>query len=142
MVEYYLGSMLGEWGRLALDFMLKQPSAIAIVMVVWLGLFAAGRLQLWHIRQKSEQLVVETGRELVAAKRRLTAEGLYNQIYPHWSTAVPGWAWFVPHRLELWPVRATAEVVQEKLAFSPEWIAETLQRYQLTMAENERVQRS
>jgi len=132
----FIKSMLGSLGRPVLDFMLNNPSFVTAILAVWLGVFVAGRLQLQHVEQKSVELVVEMGRELIAKKPHITARGLYKRIYPHWCKAVRGWAWFVPHRLDLWPVPVRPETVQQKLPFSPQWIAEVLRRHGILLEEN------
>ncbi|MCG2768690.1 MAG: hypothetical protein L6435_09965 [Anaerolineae bacterium] len=132
----FVRSMLGSLGRPVLDFMINNPSLVTGVLTVWLGVFVAGRLQLRHIERKSVELVLEMGRELIARKPHITARGLYKRIYPRWSEAVREWAWFVPHRLDLWPVPARPETVQQKLPFSAQWIAEVLHQYGIPLEKN------
>lgn len=129
MILEILKSMLGAWGRFLLEVMTDNPAPVTTIFAVWLAIFFAGRVQLWRIEQKSRALVVELGRELLATTPQMTAQGLYQSIYPRWGEAVPHWAWFIPHRLDLWPVPAKAEWVQQKLAFSPQWIAEVLRQH-------------
>jgi hypothetical protein len=138
MMELYLKSLLGGWGSAVLDFMLNQPSVVAALLLVWFGIFVAGRLQLRRIEQKSAQLVVTTARELLAAQPQLTLQGLYEQIYEPWRAMVSTWALFIPHRLDLWPVPVTAETVQQKRVFSPQWLAEVLHRHGLILEESGR----
>ena len=138
MMEYYLRGMLGEWGDLALDFIQHNPTVVAAVLLVWMGLFAAGRWQLWRIRQESVKLVVAVAQELTATKPHLTSQELYERIYARWGERVGQWAWFVPHRLELWPVPATAQAVQQKFPFSPQWVAEVLRQHEIKLKEDER----
>ena len=134
-VEFIRG-MLGGLGRPVLDFMLDNPLVVAGVLAVWLSVFVAGRLQLRRIERESVALVVEIGQELVAQKPRITARGLYKRIYPHWCKALRQWAWFVPHRLDLWPVPVKPETVQQKLPFSPQWIAEVLRQNNVILDEH------
>lgn len=132
----FIKSMLGDLGRPVLDFMLDNPSFVTIILAVWLGVFVAGRLQLRHIERKSVGLVVEMGRELIAKKPHITARGLYKRIYPRWCEAVREWGWFVPHRLDLWPVPVKPETVQQKFPFSPQWITEVLRQHGVRLEEN------
>ena len=132
----FIKSMLGSLGRPVLDFILDNPSFVTVILAVWLGVFAAGRLQLRRIEHKSVELVLEMGQELIAKKPHITARGLYKRIYPRWCEAVRGWAWFVPHRLDLWPVPVRPETVQQKLPFSPQWIAEVLRQHDIRLEEN------
>jgi hypothetical protein len=132
----FIRGMLGSLGRPVLDYMLDNPSVVTVVLTVWVGIFVAGRLQLRRIEQRSVELVVEMGRELIAREPHITARGLYKRIYPRWCEAVRGWAWFVPHRLDLWPVPVRPETVQQKLFFSPQWIADVLRRYGIPLEKN------
>jgi hypothetical protein len=132
----FIRSMLGSLGRPVLDFMLENPQIVTGVLAVWLGIFVAGRLQLRRIEQKSTELVVGLGRDLIAEKPHITARGLYKRIYPRWCEAVRGWAWFVPHRLDLWPVPVRPETVQQKLPFSPQWVAEVLRQHGIQLEED------
>lgn len=104
----------------------QQPILVTGILAVWLGVFVAARLQLWHIEWKTIELVVKMSPELVAEKPHITPRGLYKRIYPRWSQSLRKWGWFVPHRLDLWPVPVRPETVQQKLSFSPQWIAEVL----------------
>jgi len=136
MILAFVKGMLGNLGRPVLDFILDNPSFVTGVLAVWLGVFVAGRLQLRHIEQKSVELVVELGRELIAKKPHITASGLYKRIYPRWSQSLRKWGWFVPHRLDLWPVPVRPETVQQKFPFSPQWIAEVLRQHGTPLEEN------
>jgi hypothetical protein len=129
----FIRSMLGNLGGQVLDFMIAHPMLVTVTLTVWLGVFVAGRLQVRRIEQKSADLVVEMGRELIARKPHITARGLYKRIYPRWCAALRGWAWFVPHRLDLWPVLVKPETVQQKFLFSPQWIAEVLRRHGIAL---------
>ncbi|MBE7556006.1 MAG: hypothetical protein HS126_33545 [Anaerolineales bacterium] len=139
MMELYLKSLLGGWGSAILDFMLDQPSVVAGLLLVWFAIFVAGRLQLRRIEQKSAELVVTMARELLVTQPDLTPEGLYEQVYEPWRARVSQWALFIPHRLDLWPVPVTAKTVQQKLAFSPDWLVEVLRRHGLLLEKSERV---
>jgi hypothetical protein len=118
--------MLGELGSPALDFMRHHPTVVAGILFVWLGLFAAGRWQLWRIQQESVKLVVTMAQDLNTVQPPLSAQELYERLYARWAELIGQWAWFVPHRLDLWPVPVTVKTVQQKFPFSPAWVAEVL----------------
>jgi hypothetical protein len=136
MLLAFIRSMLGSLGGPVLDFMLDNPAPVTGLLAVWLGVFVAGRLQLRHIERKSVELVVEIGQELIAARPHITAKGLYRRIYPQWSQSLRKWGWFVPHRLDLWPVPVRPETIQQKLPFSPQWVAEVLRQQGIRLEEN------
>jgi hypothetical protein len=136
MILAFVKSMLGSLGRPVLDFILNNQSLVSAILAVWLGVFMVGRLQLQRIERKSVELVVEMGRELLANKPHITASGLYERIYPRWSQSLREWGWFVPHRLDLWPVPVKPETVQQKLPFSPQWIAGVLRQHGFQVEED------
>ena len=136
MIKAFLESMLGPL-RPALDFVFDNPSLITTVLLVWMGIFVAGRLQLGNIERKSTELVVAMSQKLIADKPHITSQGLYKRIYPRWAESLRDWGWFVPHRLDLWPVLVTPETVQHKLPFSPQWIAKALRQNDVRLEELE-----
>lgn len=140
MFDALLRMMLGSWGSRALDFIVGHPTLVTSVFAVWLGLFAAGRYQLWRIERKTTELVVEMSRDLIAQKPHITARGLYKRIYPRWTESLRRWAWFIPHRLDLWPVPVRPETVEQKFPFSAQWIAETLRQHGIRLEEHGRKQ--
>ena len=137
MIEYFVKSMLGTLGGGVLDFMKHNPAIVAGVMAIWLALFVAGRLQLWHIQRKSAELVVAMSRQFIADKPHITSSGLYKHIYPSWSQSLRQWAWFIPHRLDLWPIPVRPEMVQQKFPFSPQWIAGVLRDHDIKLDEHD-----
>lgn len=136
MIVEFVKGMLGSLSPV-LDFMLNNPTITSAILLVWLAIYAAGRVQLWKIEQKTKELVLQISREHIARKPQITSKVLYKNIYPSWSEAVPEWGWFVPHRLDLWPAPVTPENVASKLSFSPQWIANFLCKQSICLAEFE-----
>ncbi|HEY89886.1 MAG TPA: hypothetical protein G4N98_09195 [Thermoflexia bacterium] len=128
MVEALVRGLLGPLSGL-LDFILDNPILISGILAVWLGIFVAGKLQLQNIERKTVELVLGTSPSLIAAKPHITSRGLYKRIYPRWETSLRQWGWFIPHRMDLWPVPITPETVRQKLPFSYQWIAEILAQH-------------
>jgi hypothetical protein len=137
MLLQFIRSMLGPVFGPVLDFILENPAPVASFLAVWLIIYAAGRLQLRHIERQTERLVTEAAQEIVVDKPHITSRGLYKRIYVDWSQQVRQWGWFVPHRLDLWPVPARSETVQHKFGFSPEWIAAVLDKHGIRLDEHE-----
>jgi hypothetical protein len=81
--------------------------------------------------------VLDASREWLSKKPNITAAGLYKRIYPRWSEAVRDWGLFIPHRLEIWPVRVSPQSVRDKLSFSPQWIAALLAKHGLPLQAKE-----
>jgi hypothetical protein len=132
MIQVMVRSMLGRAGSAAMDWLIGHPIFTTAVLGLALAAYLLGRLQLTRIERRTAALVLDMSREWLRKKPNLTASGLYRRIYPVWSQSVSGWAWFIPHRWELWPVRVRPETVQRKLALSPQWIAELLARHGLS----------
>jgi hypothetical protein len=117
-----------------LDFIENQPGTVAIILLFWFGIYWAGRLQLKHIEKKTVELVIISTQKELAKHPNLSVKGLYKRIYPEWEKSLPEWGgWFIPHRSDLWPVPIRVKTVQEKMSFSPEWIAKVLLAYKISV---------
>jgi hypothetical protein len=136
MIDAVVRGMLGSLSPV-LDFLLEHQILVSSVFLVWLIVYGAGRYQLRRIRQRTIQLVVELGRKYVADNPRITSKTIYRRAYARWAESLPRWAWFVPHRLDLWPVPVNADTVSHKFSFSPEWVAEVLRRHDVPLREFE-----
>jgi len=136
IVEVVKG-MLGPFLAPVLDFILDNPAITSTVFLVWFVIYEAGRIQLRQIEQKTNHLVLQIGQTEIAQNPHITAQSLYQRIYPRWSESLPKWGWFVPHRLDLWPVPITTKNVTHKIPFSPEWIANSLREQNVSLAEPE-----
>ena len=128
----------GMLGPLApvLDFILDNPAVTSAVFLLWLVVYAAGRIQLRNIEEKTKDLVLQISRAEIARNPQTTSRSLYKTIYPRWSETLPQWGRFVPHRLDLWPVPVTAQNVTQKITFSPEWIADILREQDIFPRDN------
>ncbi len=120
--------ILGALGPL-LDWMIAHQSVVTIAFAVLLGVYALGRYQLGIIARNTEELVIRRFEEFVREESDISPEALYRRIYPEWAESVKKWAWFVPHRFDLWPVPANERTVKGKIGFSPEWISDVLSRH-------------
>nr|MBC7245402.1 hypothetical protein [Chloroflexota bacterium] len=109
-----------------MNWLRGHPGATTSIFALLLLLYLLGRWQLYRIEQRTARLVLEMSREWLTKKPNITAGGLYKRIYPRWSASVRQWGLFIPHRLEIWPVPVRPETVQQKLSFSPQWIAALL----------------
>lgn len=125
-------AMLGPIGGF-LDWAKVNPVPVAIPLFLWATLWYIAKLQLKRIETHTTQLVLDMGREAIAASSNISVQTLYQRIYPVWAAALPNWAWFMPHRLELWPVRVSPERVQQSLDFSPQWIADVLANHDIVI---------
>lgn len=137
MIEVMIRSMLGKSGAAVLDWLRSHPEVTTAIFALLLTVYAMGRLQLRRIEQHTTQLVLDMSREWLAKKPNITASGLYKRIYPRWSESVRHWGLFIPHRLEIWPVPVRPETVQDKLSFSPQWIAALLAKHGLPLQAKE-----
>jgi len=134
MIEAFVRGMLGSLSPV-LDFLLENQVLVSSVFLVWLIIYGAGRYQLKRIEQRTIQLVVELGRKYAAENPRITSKTIYRRAYSRWAESLTRWAWFVPHRLDLWPVPVNADTVSQKFSFSPEWVAEVLRRHGVALRE-------
>ena len=124
MIESIIRGLLGPSLSPIVDFIKNNPSILAIILFIFIALYVAGRFQLHAINGKTRDFVMEHCQKEMELKPNISAEALFEAIYPEWAAEVSKWAWFIPHRLDFWPVRVTPDRAKEKLAFSPDWIAD------------------
>jgi hypothetical protein len=129
-------TLLGPFA-IILDYITGNPVIFSIILSIYLGIYIAGVIQLRNIKEKTTLLVIEISQQELRKKPNITSGGLYKRIYPLWEKEVKNWGWFVPHRLELWPVPVSPDVVKQKMAFTPQWIADTLKKNNINLNENE-----
>jgi hypothetical protein len=120
-----------------LDFIIEKPLIVAAIMAVYLGIYMAGYFQLRNIKNKTTLMVIEMSQQELKKKPNITSGGLYKRIYPAWEKEIKSWGWFIPHRLDLWPVLVTPENLQQKMSFTPQWIANLLKKNNILLTENE-----
>lgn len=136
MIEGIIRGMLGSWGSQLLDIILDHSVIVTGLLSIWLAVYIAGRVQLARIEQRTIAMVTSLSRQMIAQKPHITARGLYRRIYPRWKESVRQWGWFIPHRLDLWPVPVRAETVEKKIPFSAQWIAEVLAQHGVELEQN------
>lgn len=126
MFQEILYTMVGEWGRAAIEWMLAHPAITGAGMLIWTTLFLAGKAQLRRVEARTLPLVLDEACQALAEKPGLTAEELYDHLYPAWCRMVRRTAWFVPHRWEMWPLPASPAIVRDRMGFTPQWVARHL----------------
>jgi hypothetical protein len=126
MVRELVAQMLGGYGNALLVFITSNPALLALVLVAWFGVIFAGNLQLRRVERETVRLVVHESARLMAANPTITARQLHEALYPVWVAELRRWAWYVPHRWELWPVPAQPETVQRHFEFTPKWLRQVL----------------
>lgn len=126
MVEGLIRGLLGPSLAPLLDWVLENQFIVAIILAVVLALYIAGRVQLGTIRTKTEEMVLELSAGFIKSKPHITTRGLFKKIYPVWSEQVTGWAKFIPHKHDLWPVPIKPDTVAAKMGFDHKWIADAL----------------
>ncbi len=126
MIISWVRTMLGPLSAI-LDWFSAHPGLITGILVVWLVLYVAGRIQLSRIRQRSAALVVAQSQHELAFDPSISLAVLRDRLLAQWQAEYAGWRfWFVPHKYEFWPVKATPRNVLVKMPFSPEWLHEVL----------------
>lgn len=129
MVRELVAQMLGGYGNTLLIFVASNPALLALVLVAWFGVMFAGNLQLRRVERETVQFVVRESARLLAANPTISARQLREALYPIWVAELRRWAWYVPHRWELWPVVAKPETVQRHFEFTPKWLHQVLSEW-------------
>lgn len=142
MIETFIRGLLGPSLAPLLDFLETHPALVAAFLFVLVGLYVAGRVQLNNISNKTKTYVLNKYQEVIQRRPKITAAGLYKLIYPEWAEEVKTWGWFIPHRLDLWPVPVNAENVKSKITFDAKWVADILQKNKIELISEEETQNS
>jgi hypothetical protein len=126
MFQEILYAIVGPWGRAAIEWMLAHPLITGTGFLIWTVLLVAGKAQLRRIEARTLPLVFDESRQMLAEQPGLTAEELYDRLYPAWCRMVRRTAWFVPHRWEIWPLPASPRIVRDRIGFTPHWVVQRL----------------
>jgi len=137
MIDAIIRATLGPSLTPIYDFMLSHMTEVSYVLLVVIALYFAGVLQVRSIEQKTRAMVLDASKKAITNKPHITSRGIYKQLFPQWEAQVKKWAWFVPHRLDLWPVPVNAANVQKRFNFSPEWISELLKQNDIHLDEHD-----
>jgi hypothetical protein len=126
MVDAVLREMLGPFAFI-LDFILANPELVSGILAVWLAVYIAGRIQLWKIEQQLKLLILEEGQRTAAAgKKSISYHGVYKRVEKQFQEGLPFGMFFIPHRLDLWPVPPTYAHVTKRIPLSQELIEKVL----------------
>jgi hypothetical protein len=136
MILAFVRSALGPLAFI-LDLIIENPVISSLIMAVYLGIYLAGYFQLRNIKNKTALMVIEMSQQELKKKPNITSSGLYKRIYPIWEKQIKSWGWFIPHRLDLWPVLVTPDHLKQKMSFTPQWIADLLKENNILLTENE-----
>lgn len=127
-MTFMLKWLLGSPGRSIVTYLETHPLLWTSVLGVWFLFYLIGRLQLYQIRKRTDLMVVEEARQLLIIKPYITSSGIYRRVFPKWKLAVKNWAWFVPNRLEIFPVSSSPDNVLLKFSFTPDWVKSCLEK--------------
>lgn len=136
MLMASLRGMLGKVGCAMLDAVLENPLVVTVALAVWMAVWIAGRAQLLNIRKRTVCLVMSVAREYAGEQRKIRLPEFYAVVYERWASSLKNWAWFIPHRLDLWPVPPTPESVRQRLGFSPDSVARLLREHQIAVEDD------
>lgn len=115
-------SMLGAWSRAVVDWLQAHPATTALALSIWLSLFFAGKYQLHRLQVRTQVWAIENATAVLKQHPGITAQQLYDQLYPDWRQMLRRTAWFIPHRWELWPLPATPDRAAKRIDFTPQWL--------------------
>lgn len=128
MIEGIIRSLLGPSLTPVLDYLQNNPGIVAIFLFVLVAIYIAGRIQLGNIYAKTKEFVITRYKEEIQRRPNITPTGFFKVIYPEWEKQVKKWGWFIPHKLDLWPVPVNPETVKNKMTFDAKWVAEILKQ--------------
>jgi hypothetical protein len=134
MIQSLVKGLLGPSLAPLYDYVTTHPGVIGIALFIFVAIYVAGRFQLHNISVQTQNFVIERYKEEIQRRPNITPTGFYTLIYPEWATSLRKWGWFIPHRLDLWPILVTPDNVKDRIAFSSKWVAEILEKNELRKA--------
>ena len=133
MLINWIRSNLGPLSAV-LDYFSQNPERLTILLAIWAAVYYLGYLQLKRIEAKTKALVLLECSNRLKTHPGASAQELYEAVYPLWAAEFKTWKyWYIPHRLDLWPVRPTEKNVNAKLALTTEWLASLLEKNGITL---------
>lgn len=122
MFQEMLYALIGSWGRAIIKWALANPIPVGMACGAWLAVIGASMLQLKWAKDRTAEMSLHLARSVLEKEPVLQINQLYERLYPIWAEMIRKTTYFIPHRWEIWPIRATPERVAERLEFSPEWL--------------------
>lgn len=125
--------------------MLKIPPLVfGVVLGAWLVLFLLGRRQFEKVKAYTMDLLVEEYQRAAKAGVIPGLDKLYRMIEVKWEIWLQENIRFILNKAELWPVKATPELVRQRMNMSPEWVGAYLQlkgyQVEATPAQREKIE--
>jgi hypothetical protein len=120
-------TLLGPF-TVVLDYFSANPGQLIHLLTVWALIYLAGAIQLKQIEARSAELLLNKWGS-IAEKSELTEEEIYKWFYRLWLDEFTKWKyWFIPHRTDLFPVKATPDRAANKIPLSSDWVFKTLNK--------------
>ncbi len=118
MIRYVIETMLGPWGRAALNFYFEHQTILNLIFLAWAFVMTYGSLQLREVRTKTIRMAVD----LLRMMKGKSDQEVWNAFEPRWREMVSEKKRMVPNRWNLWITSATPEHLIALLRMSPEWL--------------------
>jgi hypothetical protein len=117
-----------------------SPYLTGILLAIWLGFFLYGKRQFQLAKKITLELPLNELKKARRAIPNLTVEKYYAYLYPIWETEIRDKIRMILHKSELFTIKATPEVVRDRLNFSPEWLGAYLKVNKRPLAASEELQ--
>ncbi len=104
-----------------LDAIKVPPIVFGAVLGIWLVFFMLGKRQFEKTKAYTTDLLVEEYKKAARGGHIPNLDRLYRAVEITWEAWLAQNVRFILNKVELWPVKATPEVVRQRLNMSPEW---------------------
>lgn len=94
-------------------------SILFFLLVLWYLFYVAGTIQYRRIQKMTREIVLKYANQAIESQYEQSYEKLYEACYSDWCEMVEKTAVFIPHKTELWPIKATLENVKKRINFTP-----------------------
>lgn len=136
MIRSFLGPFV-----VILDFFSTRPEWLAVIFGAYLLMYAAGKLQLKDIKQRTHRLIEERCKKWLAERPETSDEQLFKYFYPIWENELSKLRYlFILNRHDLWPVSVTPQHILEKIPLSADYLRKYLHNPALLKLEEKQKQ--
>lgn len=118
MIRMMIETMLGPWGRAALNFYFEHQTLLNILFLIWAFIMTYASLQLRDIRTRTVRLAVQLCTEMP----QLSGAALWSAFEPQWHALFEQKKYIVPNRWNIWVQTATPEHMVLLMRLGPDWM--------------------
>lgn len=117
-----------------------SPFLTGILLAIWLGFFLYGKRQFQLAKTITLELPLKELKKARSSIPDLTVEKYYDYLYLIWESEIEERIRLILNKSEFFPIKATPELLRDRLNFSPEWLGAYLKVKKRPLSASEELQ--